>query len=83
MAVCSVQNEPSTFNRDIFSSHGKYRIILIKTTSPCWDMVDHIGLRCSNCEKTTGLSVKNANYKDMVTNFFNTVLQHVDFSCIT
>ena len=42
------------------------------------NVVDNIGIRCSNCVKTTGLSVKNKNYKDMVNKFLlNTVLHHV------
>ena len=44
------------------------------------NMLDNIVIRCSNCGKTTGLSVKNANYKDMVTKLvLNTVLYHVGF----
>ena len=44
-------------------------------------VVYNIGIRCSNCGKTNGLSVKNTNYKDIVTKFMlSTVLQHVGMS---
>ena len=43
------------------------------------NVMDNIGIRCINCGKTTDLSVKNTNYKDMVTKFvWNSVLHHVD-----
>ena len=44
-----------------------------------------IAIRCSNCEKETGLSMKNmnTNYKDIITSFvFNTLLHHVGMSCM-
>ena len=45
-------------------------------------MVDNVAIRCSNCGKT-GLSVKNTNYKDMITKFLlNIVLQNVFMSWI-
>ena len=47
------------------------------------DVVYNICIRCSNCGKRTGLSMKNINHKDMVTKFvLNKVLQHVGLSCI-
>ena len=45
--------------------------------------MDNIGIRCSNCGKTTGLSVKNTKYKDMATRFIlDSVLHHVCLSWI-
>ena len=42
------------------------------------NVVDNIGIRCRNCIKTTGLSVKNTTFKDIFTKFvLNTVLHHV------
>ena len=47
------------------------------------NVMDNIGIRCSNCGKTIGLSVKNTNYEDMVTKFLlNSVLHHVGLSWI-
>ena len=47
------------------------------------NMVDNIGISCSNCGKTTGLSLTNKNYKYMVTKFvLNSVSQHVGLSWI-
>ena len=47
------------------------------------NLVDNIGIRCSNSVKTTGLSVKNTNYKYMFTKFvLNTVLHRVRLSYI-
>ena len=34
------------------------------------DLVVNIDIRCINCGKTTGLSVKDNNYKDMVNKSF-------------
>ena len=37
-----------------------------------------IVIRCINCRKTTGLSVENYNYKDIITkSVLNSVLHHV------
>ena len=47
--------------------------------------VEKIAIRCSNCGKETGLSLKstNTNYKDIITSFvLNKVLQHVGMSWI-
>ena len=42
------------------------------------NVVRNIGISSINCGKTTGLYVKNTNYKYMVPNFvLNTVLHHV------
>ena len=47
------------------------------------NMVDNIGIRCSNCGKTIGLYVNNKNDKGMVTNFvLNKVVHHVGLSWI-
>ena len=47
------------------------------------NVVDNIGIRCSNGGKTTGLSVKNTNNKDMVAKcVLNSVLHHVYLSWI-
>ena len=47
------------------------------------NVVDNIGLRCSNCGKITSLSLKNTNDKDMVTKFvLNSMLHHVGLSWI-
>ena len=47
------------------------------------NMVNNIGIRCSNCGRTTGLYMKYTNYKYMVTKFvLNSVLQHVGLSQI-
>ena len=36
-----------------------------------------MGISCISCRKTTGLSMKNTNHKDMVTKFvLNAVLHH-------
>ena len=41
------------------------------------NVVDNIAIKCSNCRKTTGLSVKKTNHKDMITKFvLNSVLHH-------
>ena len=47
--------------------------------------VENIAIRCINCGKETGLSMKNmnTNYKDIITSFvLNTVLHHVGMSGI-
>ena len=42
--------------------------------------VDNIGIMCSNCGRTTGLSVKNTNDQEMVTKFvLSIVFYHVCF----
>ena len=47
------------------------------------NVVDNICIRCINCGETIGSSVKNTNYKDMVTKFvLNSVLHHVGLSWI-
>ena len=47
------------------------------------NVVDNIGIRCSNCGKKTGLSVKNKKCKDILTRFLLiTVLHHVSLSWI-
>ena len=59
----------------------------------CWynkghfdkNRVKNISIRCSNCGKETGLSMKNinTNYKDIITSFvLNTVLHNVAMSWI-
>ena len=59
----------------------------------CWynkghddkNKVENISIRCSNCGKQTGLSMKstNKNYKYIITSFvLNTVLYHVGMSWI-
>ena len=59
----------------------------------CWynkgnddqNKVEHIAIRCSNCEKETGSSMKstNTNYKYTTTSFvLNSVLHQVDMSWI-
>ena len=40
-------------------------------------VVDDICIRYSHCGKTTGLSVKNTNYKDMVTKCFSNKVLHI------
>ena len=40
-------------------------------------VVDDICIRYSHCGKTTGLPVKNTNYKDMVTKFFSNKVLHI------
>ena len=45
--------------------------------------MDNIDIRCNNCWKTIGLSVKNTIYKDTVTKFvLIKILHHVCLSCI-
>ena len=40
-----------------------------------------MGIRCRNCVKATGLSMKNTNYKDMVTKFvLDSVLHYTGLS---
>ena len=59
----------------------------------CWynkgnddkNKVEHIAIRCSNCEKETGLYMDNMNtkFKDIIASFvLNTVLNHVGMSWI-
>ena len=59
----------------------------------CWynkghddhNKVENIAIRCSNCGKKTGLSMKsiNTNYKHIITFFvLNTVLHHIGMSWI-
>ena len=47
------------------------------------NVMDRIGIRCSNYGKKTISSVKNTNNKYMVTKLvLNLVLHHVSLSCI-
>ena len=49
------------------------------------NVVENIAIRCNNCGKETGLSMKNVNnnYKEIITNFLlNTMLYHVGMSQI-
>ena len=58
-------------------------ILWYDNDNPKYNLVNNIGITCSNCGKITGSFVKNKNYKDMFTIFvLNAVLHHVGLSQI-